>query len=325
MKKFPVTQKGQAATSQPLRPAHMRPGDTVAIISPGRWMSDDELTTTVARFEKFGFHVVLHPQNFLRDHQFAGGTAERREAIEMVFADPRIRAVMLAKAGYGSLHLLDSLNYDVIRRNPKIIVGYSDATGLLIALHIKCGLVTFHGPMLYDLCEKVDRQTWQWFREVLVERKPIQLEPSDLVSTKVLRSGIGTGPLIGGNLTLLANLIGTSTDFATEGRILFLEDYDEKLYSIDRLLLHLRRAGKLDHLNGLVVGEMHKISDDEIPFGYSVDDLVLKHCESTQFPIVSNFPFGHGDRQLLLPIGVLARLSANPAGVSFELIDPAVA
>jgi len=296
----------------------------VAIISPGRWMAGEELDTAAARLKEFGFRVHLHPQNFLRQHQFAGTVEERLNALHDVFKDKDVRAVMLAKAGYGALHLLDSIDDVIIANNPKILVGYSDATALLMALFLKVGLVTFHGPMLYDLRNGADHKTWQWFQEILLQGGSVRLDTASVPQIRVLRPGSGAGQLLGGNLTLLTHLIGTSTDFDSTDRILFLEDYDEKLYALDRLMLHLRRAGKLQRLQGLLIGEMHKIADDQIPFGQSVDEIVMSHCSGTHFPIISNCPFGHGAHQLILPIGIPAALSADAASFEFESLCPAV-
>lgn len=231
---------------------------------------------------------------------------------------------MLSKSGYGTLHLVDCLDYSLIGKNPKIFVGYSDATALLVAIYQGCGLVTFHGPMLYDLREGIDSETWTSFRDLLMGAHTLELSATTHRQIRIVREGCGTGTLLGGNLTLLANLIGTSTDFATAGRILFIEDVDEKLYSIDRLLLHLRRAGKFDEIAGLVIGEMHKIGDDVVPFGKTVDQLVLQHTSSMSFPIISNVPFGHGAKQLLMPIGIEAHLEADPVGFEFRTLAPAV-
>lgn len=307
-----------------LRPPRLRLGDTVAVISPGRWISEDELRSAAKHFEVLGFRPFLHPQNFCRHHQFAGTAEQRLDAIHDVFRDDQFRAVMLAKSGNGALQLLDSLDYALIRKNVKVFVGYSDATALLIALRKAAGIVTFHGPMLYDVRERVDDLTWRSFRDVIVDAKTTRIDSASVSQARVVRPGTGTGPLVGGNLTLLANLIGTSTDFETDEHILFFEDYDEKLYSIDRLLTHLKRAGRLERLRGLVIGEMHKISDNEVPFGCSVDEIVLMHCRGTSFPIVSNCPFGHGDHQWVLPIGTRGILAANQGSFTFELQESAV-
>jgi muramoyltetrapeptide carboxypeptidase len=317
-----------STASSRIHPPRLKLGDTIAVISPGRWMALDEISGAAKHLRDFGFRVHVHPQNTLRARQFAGDTGERVAAVEAMFADPEIDAIMLSKAGYGTLHLLGELDYESIAKNPKIIVGYSDATAMLIALHTRCGFVTFHGPMLYDLRGGADTQTWKWFQDVLVDGKKLTLSAADMADAKVLRAGTGVGTLIGGNLTLLANLIGTPEDFNTDGCILFIEDVDEKLYSLDRLLLHLKRAGKLRRICGLIVGEMHRIADEDVPFGYSLEEIVLRHCDRG-VPVICGFPFGHGRKQCVLPLGVPARLTADLTGdssdIKFELLESAVA
>src|SRR5438270_10596180 len=162
--------------TETVRPHHLQTGDLVAIISPGRWMATEELEAATARLKEFGFRVQLHPQNFLRQHQFAGPLEQRLDALHDVFKNQEVRAIMLAKAGYGALHLLDFIDNSIVANNPKILVGYSDATALLMALFLKVGLVTFHGPMLYDLRDRPDPETWRWFQEILIEGKTVMLE-----------------------------------------------------------------------------------------------------------------------------------------------------
>jgi muramoyltetrapeptide carboxypeptidase len=288
-------------------------------------MGNEDLRITSSRLESLGYEVRLHPQNFQRSHQFAGCDSQRAAALQAILCDPELSAVMFAKGGYGTLRILDNLDYDCIASVPKIVIGYSDATGLLLDLHTKANLVTYHGPMLYDLIPGIDSDTWNWFEAVLTKKERLT-QFYDLSSgVRVLRAGEGEGELIGGNLTLLVNLLGTNTQFQTAGRLLFIEDYDEHLYSIDRMFVHLKRSGRLSNIVGLIIGQMSKISDDKIPFGYSIDEIILEHCSGTKFPIVAGFPFGHGGKQLTIPIGIRAKLDADTStGVSFELLEAAV-
>jgi len=287
-------------------------------------MEASQLDCVVGRFRALGFSPKIYDQNFSRRDQFAGDEATRVAALHEAFADPNVRAVMLTKSGYGTMHLLDKLDYALIARNPKIFVGYSDATALLLSIAKECNIVTFHGPMLYDLRNAIDKTTWLRFEALVLDGETVTVSKVSDPQVKILRDGTGVGQLIGGNLTLLTHMIGTRSDFDTAGRVLFIEDVDEKLYSIDRLLLHLRMAGKFEHLAALVVGEMHDITDDRIPFGATVDDLVLKHTAGTRFPIVSNVPFGHGERQLTIPIGVNAQLEVADELFDFSIVEPSV-
>jgi muramoyltetrapeptide carboxypeptidase len=297
-------------------------GDTIGIVSPGRWMPEAELQISADRLRSFGFNVFVHRQNSSRHNQFAGDDDERAEALTSLLTDNQITAVMFAKGGYGTLRIIDHLDYGLLANHQKIVVGYSDATALLLALHIKTNLITFHGPMLYDLREAIDEDTWSHFLHIVSEGGR---SFGNLSEARILRRGTAQGRLLGGNLSLLVNLIGTSTDFDTRGALLFIEDYDEAVYALDRMLLHLRRSGKLSGLGGLIVGSFSALKPESIPFGATIDDLVLDHCRGMDFPIVAGFPLGHQVTQRTLPIGAQAMLHALSGGeVRLELLERAV-
>lgn len=306
-------------------PARLNKGDTIGIISPGRWLAEDQLIIGKRALESKGFSVFIHKQNDSRMHQFAGCDKERREAIESLFFDPQIRAIMFSKGGYGTLRILDDINYEAIARNPKVVVGYSDATALLSTLYTRTGLVTFHGPMLYDFLNGANDYVWNCFEKLVVQGQTIN-NFFDLESgVKIIREGEADGVIFGGNLTLLVNQIGTQSDFDTKGMILFLEDYDEYLYNLDRMFVHLKRSGKLSEVAALVIGSVAKVQDNEVPFGYSIEEIVAQHCSETSFPIVAGFPFGHKVNQLTLPLGLQGSLIAKAGeGVQFKTYMPAV-
>lgn len=308
-----------------IRPKKLKKGDTIGVVSPGRWMTEEDLESGANNLGRQGFSVVIHPQNLQRDHQFAGKTEARRAAVEDMFSDPSIDAIMFAKGGHGTLSILDSFDYRIALDHPKIIVGYSDATALLIALNAKTDLVTFHGPMLYDFRQPVDEYTWEHFEQLVISGKAITETFDRDSGLKVLRPGTSSGRALAGNLTLLVNLIGTGTDFDTNNVILFIEDDDEFLYNIDRMFLHLRRSGRLSRLSGLVIGRVTNLKDNVVPFGYSVDEIAAHHCRDCGFPIISGFPFGHRGSQLSIPLGIPIQLSAEADGrVSFSIEEPAV-
>lgn len=306
-----VLERSPSASKDRVKPKRLSKADTIGIVSPGRWMSEADLKSTSARLLSLGYRPRLHEQNFMKLHQLAGSDSERAAAVNSVLCDPNLKAVMFSKSGYGTLRILDHLDYESIAQAPKLVIGYSDATALLIALRNRSNLVTYHGPMLYDLVSGIDNDTWIWFESILVNGEQVPKSCEALMNATILRSGIAEGELVDGNLTLLTNLLGTSSDFHTDGRILFFEDDDEHLYAIDRMMVHLKRSGKLSKLAGLIVGQMTDISDDKIPFGYDVNEIVLQHCAGTDYPIVSGFPFGHGGKQLTMPIGIRSRLEAS--------------
>lgn len=306
-------------------PKGLKRGDTIGVVSPGRWMSEEDLRTGTDNLRKQGFSVFIHEQNYLRHHQFAGKVEARRRAVEDLFNDPTVDAIMFAKGGYGTLHILDGFDYEAARRNPKIITGYSDATALLFALNIKVGLVTFHGPMIYDFLPHINEFNWDHFLRLTSTGDAYSDTFDSEFGVTVLRSGIADGRTLAGNLALMVNLLGTDSEFDAEDVILFLEDDEEYLYSVDRMFLHLKRSGKLAKLAGLVIGRFTNLKDNKVPFGYSVEEIAAYHCRDYSFPIVTGFPFGHGGSQISVPIGTAARLEAgDDNSVLFSIKGPAV-
>ncbi|MCJ7578631.1 MAG: LD-carboxypeptidase [candidate division Zixibacteria bacterium] len=304
-----------------IKPSRLKKGETIGIVSPARWMKEHELYKAASVFEQMGFRLKIASQNFLKQNQFAGNDDERVKVIEEMFEDREVNAIICAKGGYGSLRIVDMLNYDLIARNPKIFIGYSDIDAILISIYEMTGLVTFHGPMLYSFIGEVDPFNITYLQHSICNPEPYKAEFSKTSQVKVLRAGIAEGELFGGNLSILVNLIGTAHDFDTSGKILFIEDIDEYLYSLDRMLLHLRRASKLDKLAALIVGEMVNIKDNDIPFGKDVNEIILDICRETDFPIITNFPCGHGKHQLTIPISIKARLECNERGVILSLLE----
>ena len=219
-----------------------------------------------------------------------------------MFEDPTIDAIVCARGGYGGNRVLPLLDYDIIRRNPKIFIGYSDITGFLTSFAQKSGLITFHGPMLTTFVEQTIQYNLDTFKQVLSGADSLRISSTQSCRARTLKPGIANGALWGGNLSLVIERLGTKDQIDTRDCILFLEEIDEKLYAFDRMMLHLKNSGSLDHINGLVLGEMLEMGDSEIPFGKDIDEIVLDVCGDLDIPIISNFPCGHGDCQTTLPI-----------------------
>ncbi|HIN46197.1 MAG TPA: LD-carboxypeptidase [Candidatus Marinimicrobia bacterium] len=307
-----------------IKPHRLPKGGTIGIASPAKWMAEDRLKIAAKVLIDAGYRVKFGSACHLRENQYAGSTEQRIRELEDLFADPEIDAIICARGGYGSIRVTDKLDYLIIRENPKIFVGFSDITALHCSFQQECGLTTFHGPMLWNFEESTDPFTLSNLLYVMSGDDPAELEFPKNLPPIVLREGTVSAPLFGGNLTLLTKMIGTRWDFDTEGTILFVEDIDEKYYRTDRDLLHLKRAGKLDGIAALVVGQMTNIEDEEIPFGKSVDEIVMDICGDGDYPIVSNFPCGHGRHLATLPLGIPTRLAAVDSNVSFKLLELAV-
>jgi muramoyltetrapeptide carboxypeptidase len=304
------------------RAAALRDGDVVGVVAPARWLHEHELAIAPAALLGRRFAVRLAPQLALRLHQFAGSDVDRARGIEAMFADPAVKAILCAKGGYGAPRIVDQLDYRLIAANPKRFVGYSDMTALLLAIAQRAGLETYHGPMLVDVATGLDDTTKAHLVATLTDAPAPAAADALLRRASVLRAGSARGRLIGGNLTLLANMLGTPTDFDTAGAIFFLEDVGEPLYNIDRMLVHLKRAGKFDAIAALVIGEMRDLEDSAtVPFGATVEQMAVELAGDRAIPIVANFPCGHTPFQLTLPIGAMAHLACTAERISAFAVD----
>jgi muramoyltetrapeptide carboxypeptidase len=318
----------QAAPKPLLKPAVLKQGDTVGLITPSTYVSDPDRIATAARtIQYFGLKMKMG-QNVRKQTGYVGGTIAQRVAdLHDMFRDPEVNAVFTIRGGYGSAQLLDDIDYDLIRRNPKIFVGYSDITAMHLAIHQKTGLVTFHGPVTLS---KFTGYTRDHFRKAMFEAGPIGTvtnpPPSDPLrpahTLRTVKPGKARGPLVGGNLSLIASLMGTPYEIDTRGKILFIEDVDEQPYSIDRMLTQLRLAGKLRSAAGIIFGECadckqrdYKPSfDSTFTLGEVVDNILGE----LKVPVLSGLTIGHTDDQLTLPMGVMATLDADKGELVIE-------
>jgi muramoyltetrapeptide carboxypeptidase len=305
--------------AQQIRPARLDDGARIGIVSPAYWLDDERFQRAVGVFENAGFTIARGKSTQLRQDIFAGSPEARAADIMAMFADPSIDAIICARGGYGGNRVLPLLDYDVIRDNPKIFVGYSDTTGMLASIARHAGLVTFHGPMLTTWGRQTVDYNMATLRRVLSGESDVRIDSTQECHARVLRSGRARGALWGGNLTLINERLGTPEQLDFDGSILFIEDVDEKLYAFDRMLLHLRASGSLERISGLVVGEMLEMGDSDVPFGKTVNEIVLDICGDLDIPIISNFPCGHGDCQATLPVSHEVVLDAS-GGEPFILI-----
>jgi muramoyltetrapeptide carboxypeptidase len=297
--------------AQQIRPARLSDGARIGVVSPAYWLDDERLQRAVGVFEDAGFEIVPGHSTQLRENIFAGCPEARAADIMAMFEDPSIDAIICARGGYGGNRVLPLLDYDVIRDNPKIFVGYSDTTGMLASIAQRSGLVTFHGPMLTTWGRQTVDYNLATLRRVLSGDAGVRIESTSACPARVLRPGKARGKLWGGNLTLIDERLGTPDQLDLDGTILFIEDIDEKLYAFDRMLLHLRASGSLERITGLVVGEMLEMGDSDVPFGKDVDEIVLDICGDLDIPIIGNFPCGHGDCQATLPVSHDVALDAS--------------
>jgi len=290
-------------------PPFLKAGDRIGIVSPARSISESDLGPAIADLKSWGFTVVLGEHVYDTDHQFAGTDGDRARDLQQMMDDPGIRAILCARGGYGCLRIVDQLNWKGFRKSPKWLIGFSDVTTLTMDAY-NHKLASIHGPMAISWNGKTgDAASRGWMRRILVGENPTytwQVEKPHLTQT-----GMGKGPLIGGNLSMLSQLVGTPTDFDTKGCIFFLEDLDEYLYHIDRMVVHLKRAGKFAHLSGLVVGGFTDLHDNDNPFGKSFEEIILDALPNRDFPVCFGAPIGHQPLNYPVLHGVDATLSVS--------------
>ena len=248
---------------------------------------------------------------FLKEFTYAGTPQERADDINNMFANPDIDAIICTRGGYGANRVLPLLDYDLIKANPKIFVGFSDITAFLTSITQKTGLVTFHGPMLSSFKKGVLEFNFDLLENVLFGNESVALHPPSKLPMRILNSSKAEGPLWGGNMCLLINRLGTPDQLDTDGAILFIEDIDEYLYAFDRMLVHMKKAGMFENIKGLIIGELVDMKDYDDPFGKSTDEIVMDVCGNLDIPIISNFPCGHGIYQATLPISIPVQLDAE--------------
>jgi muramoyltetrapeptide carboxypeptidase len=307
-----------------IKPKKLRQGARIGIVNPAYWLEEERMLCALDVFKGLGYDVVSGESTRLKRDQCAGTPEERAADIMSMFEDPSIEAIICARGGYGGNRVLPLLDYDIIRNNPKIFVGYSDITGFLTSISQRSGMVTFHGPMLSTYGSRTIQYNLDTFHQVLSGEDNVKITSPAACKARCLKAGTSTGPLWGGNLTLVVERLGTKDQIDTRGAILLLEDIDEKLYAFDRLMLHLKNSGSLDGIRGLVIGEMLGMGDSKVPFGKDTDEIVMDVCGDLDIPIISNFPCGHGNYQATLPISHTLEIHADNSDSYINIPETAV-
>jgi muramoyltetrapeptide carboxypeptidase len=285
-------------------PSYLKKGDTVAIIATARKVSKEEIQPAVAFFESYGLSVVLGKNLFESSNQYAGTDAQRTEDLQWALNDKTIKAIIIARGGYGSVRTIEQIDFTEFKKHPKWMVGYSDVTVLHNAIH-KIGVATLHATMPLNFTK--NEEATKSMVDALFG-KLIQIETEENYSNI---SGTAKGQLVGGNLSLIYSLSGTPFDIDTTNKILFIEDLDEYLYHIDRMMMQLKLSGKLKGLKGLIVGGMTDMKDNAIPFGKFPEDIILDAVKEYNYPVCFDFPAGHIDRNLAIYFGRKVELTVT--------------
>lgn len=306
-------------TSALIQPPYLKAGDTVAIVAPSGILKsrEGEVQQAVALLKSWGLHAVVGKHVFNQADHFAGTDEERCADLQNAMDDPKISAIWCARGGYGTVRILDKLDYTEFRKNPKWVIGYSDITALHNQLHNK-GFQSLHALMCVSLTKDISeiKETVATFKSAIYG-KP---ENYTLKGSKYNRVGETSGELVGGNLTMLHTMLGSETSIDTSGKILFIEEIGEYKYHIDRMLQSLKRAGYFDNLKGLVVGDMSKLRKNTTLWGTSVEQLILDALADYDFPIAFNVPAGHekDNRALVLGRVVDLKVAKNSSTLKFS-------
>ena len=301
-------------------PKRLEPGNTLGLVSPSSAPADPKaIDRSAAHLESLGFKVKLAPRARDRWGFLAGRDRDRAADVMRMFADPKIDGILCIRGGYGAARILPLLDFSVIRRNPKVLLGFSDITNLHCALLVRANLLSFQGPMT---AHQLIRPDYPKFSREHLWSMLMNPEPAGsicrgypLKTVSVLRRGQATGQLIGGNLTVLTHLIGTPWMPSLRGKILLLEDVDEVPYRIDRMLTHLLNAGLLQQVAGVAFGVCQNCEEPKVKgrreYRQSLDDVLRDRLSSLRVPVVTGLPFGHASFNATLPIGARAELDGN--------------
>jgi len=298
----------------PLKPVCLSPGDAVAVIAPSSPFDREKFQKGLSVLEEIGLRPLFSDKIFETKGYLAGPDAHRARLIHDSFADPEIKGIFCARGGYGALRLLPFLDFEIIAAHPKVFIGCSDVSVLLNVFYSRCNLVTFHGPMMESL-GMATQPTKQALIDTLLSGLPVSVIPDNKM---VIRCGMSSGIVSGGNLTTLCHLVGTHYMPDFSGHILVLEDIAEQPYRIDRMLTHMRMAGCFEGLAGLVIGSFKGCGSlDEICRIF--DDIFSDDA----IPILAGFEVGHDEPNLTIPFGIRATLDADNGRLLYS--EPSVA
>ena len=315
--------------AEPLKPKALQEGDTVGLVSPaGAIYEEEPFAIAQETLQAMGLKVKASKTLKARYGHLAGTDTERAAEINLMFADPEVKAIIALRGGSGCARILDKLDYDLIAKNPKIIAGYSDITALLSAIYAKTNLITFHTPVAVSVWNKF---SYGYFRKVLFDRQAVLMEnplakgdnlalTNDRIST--ITSGIAKGRLVGGNLSVFSGIVGTPYMPDCKGKILFLEEVDEQPYRVDRMLSQLHLAGIFKDLAGVVWGKCTGCKPSGGFGSLTIDEILNDFFRPLKVPVFAGSMVGHIAHQFTMPVGAEVEINADKGTI--RMIAPAV-
>jgi len=298
-------------------PPYLRKGDCIGITVPAGFMAKEKIEICIRVLqEEWGFRVKLGKTVDSQSQSYFSGTvAERLADLQAMLDDDELQAILCARGGYGCSHIIDALDFTKFKKKPKWLIGYSDITLLHCHLHAGYRIASLHAPMAAAFNDGGwENEYVQSLKKALMGKKAnyaAEVHPKN-------RIGECAGPMVGGNLALLVHSLGTPSEIETKGKILFVEDIGEYIYAIDRMMMQLKRAGKLDKLKGLVVGKFTDLKDTDRPFGEDLESLIAQLVSENEYPVCFQFPIGHSDENVAIKIGETYHLKVGKRKVTLR-------
>ncbi len=294
-------------------PPYLKKGDKIGLISTARKISRDELQQGIELIESWGLEIVLGKHLFNSHHQFSGKDDERTKDLQTMLDNPDVKAILCVRGGYGTVRIIDEIDFSQFQKKPKWLAGFSDITVLHSHIH-KLNIATLHSTMPISFSSNTTEAVKSLKDSLLGMHSNVKIDHHPLN-----RFGKAKGQIVGGNLSILYSLIGSPSDLDTDEKILFLEDLDEYLYHMDRMMMSLKRNGKLSNLKGLIVGGLTQMNDNAVPFGKDAESIIIDAISEYNYPVCFGFPAGHIKDNRALKMGVIAELKVDKqSSLNFE-------
>ena len=296
-------------------PPYLKPGDTIGIVCPAGYMPFEKAQTCIETLTNWGFKVITGKTLGNQFHYFSGTDEERCKDLQRMMNDKHIDAILCGRGGYGMGRIIDKLDFTTFVKHPKWIIGFSDITVLHCHLFSNYKIASLHAPMAAAFNDgEFKNQYIESLHDAILGKKADYKTEGNILD----QEGKAKGILIGGNLSLLANVIGTSSDFKTKNKILFIEEVGEYIYAVDRMMYQLKRSGKLENLKGLIIGRFSDMKDTTIPFGQTVEDAIKDLVKDYDYPVCFGFPVSHDKENYALKIGVTYKLKVEKGFVELK-------
>jgi muramoyltetrapeptide carboxypeptidase len=296
-----------------IKPHTINKGDTIAFIAPAGPVTVEQLVNARQKFETLGFRVIYKERILDRKGYLAGTDKDRLDELHWAFANQEVNMVLCFRGGYGCSRIVDKIDFELIKKNPKLFVGFSDITVLLNAIWKKTGLVTFHGVVANSGFSEYTSGAFMEIVDCKIPNYKIKNHPNSPID--IISPGIASGILVGGNLSLIASLMGTDYELDFTDKLVFIEDIDEAPYKIDRMLTQLLLAGKLQKAAGIILGNFRACDIDNIENGLkkslSLIDVFFDRLACLNIPVLTGFSFGHIENQAVFPVGIMAEMDTN--------------